>query len=160
MATPSSTNSLGYRTEHKGVVAADTIASGIEELQAGIKKRKVTTSAVTDTATLTTAQILSGHIVGTPTAAATYTLPTGTVFAAAVVAAGYKTPAAGDSWDFSITNAATTDTYDITVAGASGMVSQSRVLKVLANDADGNKNYGSFQILCTAANTFTVHQTG
>jgi hypothetical protein len=159
-ATPVTTNKLGYVTQYKGVVSADIVAAGSETLQAGVPIVKTTTTAMTTTATVTSAAILGGHITGTPAGTATYTLPTGTVFAAAVLAADHKTPVAGDTYTFSITNLSTTDTQVITLAGATGMVFKTANLAIDAYDAAANLNWGTFKIVCTAANTFSVYRVG
>jgi hypothetical protein len=159
-ATPVTTNKLGYVTQYRGVVSADIVSSSAEELQAGLKIGRSTTTAMTTTATVTSAAILGGLITGTPGGTATYTLPTGTVFAAAVVAADHKTPVAGDTYTFSITNLSTTDTQVITLAGATGMTFKTANLAIDAYDAAANLNWGTFKIVCTAANTFNVYRVG
>lgn len=80
----------------------------------GASLEKVTQTALTNTATVTAAQLLTKVLDGTPTAAATYTLPTAALLVAAISGA-----AVGDSFEFVINNksgAANT----ITVAGGSG----------------------------------------
>jgi hypothetical protein len=72
-------------------------------------------SAATDSATLTIAELLTGVISGTPTNAATYTLPT-----AALAVAGVTNPLIGSSFDFTIQNLSTVNTYIITVAAGTG----------------------------------------
>lgn len=75
---------------------------------------KRTQTATTDTATLTIAQLLTKVIDGTPTGAATYTLPTAANLVAGIV--GCKV---GDSFEFVVNNkAAGADT--ITLAAGSG----------------------------------------
>ena len=55
----------------------------------GAEKRPVPApAAAADTATLTATLMANGMIVGTPTAAATYTLPTGTIFETQLTALG------------------------------------------------------------------------
>ena len=76
---------------------------------------KRTQTAVTDTATITAAQVLTGILDGTPTAAATYTLPT-----AALLVAGIANCKVGSSF-LLIVNNKSAGAYTITVAaGASG----------------------------------------
>lgn len=74
----------------------------------------VTQTAVTDTATITVAQLLTKVLDGTPTAGATYTLPT-----AALLVAGMKDAKVGDSFMFVINNKAGS-ALTITVAAGSG----------------------------------------
>jgi len=104
-----------------------------------------------DTATLTVAQLLSGLIVGTPTAAATYTLPTGTAFEAE-----FASIANDQSWDFSIINVATGATFIITVAAGTGWT-LSGSARVDAN-AGTAQAQGRFRARRTAANTFTLYR--
>ena len=76
---------------------------------------KRTQTAVTDTDTITAAQVLTGILDGTPTAAATYTLPT-----AALLVAGIANCKVGSSF-LLIVNNKSEGAYTITVvAGAGG----------------------------------------
>jgi hypothetical protein len=72
-------------------------------------------ATATDTATLTAAQILSGIILATPTAAANYTLPTVANFEAG----GISSAAVGSTFDFVIINLASSN-YDITIVTNTG----------------------------------------
>ena len=119
----------------------------------GTVVQKYTTTAMTDTATISAAGILGGLIKGTPTAAASYTMPTGTVLAAALPV--FFTT--GDSVDFTITNLATNDTFDITLlTAASGITLLSGYVVVEANSAATKFNFGTFRCVMTGANTFDV----
>lgn len=69
-----------------------------------------------DTVTLTAAQLVNGVIEGTPTAAASYTLPT----VASVLALLPADFAVGDAFEFSIVNLAATATFDITLVTNTG----------------------------------------
>jgi len=75
---------------------------------------KRTQTAVTNTATITAAQLITGVLDGTPTAGATYTLPT-----AALLVAGIHNVQVGSSFFFAVNNKAG-DAYTITVAAGSG----------------------------------------
>ena len=75
---------------------------------------KRTQTAVTNTATITAAQVLTGILDGTPTAAATYTLPT-----AALLVAGIANCKVGSSF-LLIVNNKSADAYAITVAAGDG----------------------------------------
>lgn len=76
--------------------------------------QKVTQTALTDSATLTIAQILTGIIDGTPTGAASYALPT-----AAAFVAGIPNARVGDSFTFLINNkSAGANTITVTAGGA------------------------------------------
>ena len=69
----------------------------------------------TDTATLTAAQVLNGIILATPTAAASYTLPTVALLEAALPSANV-----GNTVDFVIVNLASNSSYDITLVAGTG----------------------------------------
>ena len=75
---------------------------------------KRTQTAVTNTATITAAQLITGILDGTPTAGATYTLPT-----AALLVAGIYNVQVGSSFFFAVNNKAG-DAYTITVAAGNG----------------------------------------
>ena len=69
----------------------------------------------TDTATLTVAQVLNGIILATPTAAASYTLPT-----VADLEATLSSAKTGSTIDFVIINLASNSSYDITLVTNTG----------------------------------------
>lgn len=75
---------------------------------------KTTQTALTNTDTVTAAQLLTKVLDGTPTAAATYTLPT-----AALLVAGMTNVAVSDSFYFIINNKSA-GAYTITVAAGTG----------------------------------------
>ncbi|UOF77220.1 tail fiber protein [Caudoviricetes sp.] len=111
-------------------------------------------ATATNTATLTVSDVLAGLVVGTPTAAATYTLPTGTLLDAAA------TFEVGDSFDWTIVNAATTAAYIITLAAGTDHTIVGSV-DVAANHATTGGLYGSagrFRTRKTAANTFITYR--
>ena len=132
-------------------------AAGINGLlfQRGPVANKFTVTAMTDTATIAASGIIGGMITCTPTAAANYTMPTGTVLAAALPA----TFTTGDSVDFVITNIATNDTFDITVlTAASGITLKTGYVVIEANSAATKLNFGVFRCIKTGANTFDVYR--
>lgn len=117
------------------------------------RSTKVATIAtMTDTATLTAANMLAGTIVATPTAAATYTLPTGAVLEAAMPAG----VPVGFEFEFSITNVATNDTFDITVATAASGTTCKGNLTIEANSATTKIAAARFKVNRTASATFDV----
>lgn len=75
-----------------------------------------TNTAMTDTATISASAVWGGIIVGTPTAAATYTFPT-----AAALVALEPNLAVGDCIELKIINTATTSGYTITPAAGTGV---------------------------------------
>lgn len=108
-------------------------------------------ATATNTATLTAANLKTGIIVGTPTAAASYTLPTGTLFEAE-----FSSFATDMGFDFSIINVATNATFIITVvAGAGWTLSGSARVDANTGTAQGQ---GRFRARRTAANTFTLYR--
>lgn len=123
---------------------------------ASATSRVVTVGTMTDTATITTANILQGVIKCTPTAAASYTMPTGAVIAAALPAA-FTT---GDSLDFTLVNVATNDTFDITLVTAASGTTLFGNLIVEANSAAAKWSSGTFRIVCSGASTYDVYRLG
>lgn len=112
-------------------------------------------ATATDTATLTAAQVLTGNIIGTPTAAANYTLPT-----VANIEATLTDMAVGDAFEFRIWNAATTATFDITVLTATGWtLSGSMVVGAGPNDGTEHKG-GTFLARKTGAGAYTLFRVG
>jgi len=103
-ATGGDTN-VSMRLDAKGTGVIGTNQPLVEEMAQ---------VAVTDTATLTIAQLIQKVIDGTPTAAAAYTLPT-----AALLVAGIANARAGDSFWFCINNKSA-GAFTITVAAGSG----------------------------------------
>lgn len=118
----------------------------------GPVSRKMISTTATDTTTLSMAQILSGTVRCTPTAAANYTMPTGAVIAAALPAA-FTT---GDTIDFSLCNVATNDSFDITLVTAISGTTLFGNLIVEANSAAAKWSSGIFRIECTGASTYNV----
>ncbi|MES2320187.1 MAG: hypothetical protein V4631_22140 [Pseudomonadota bacterium] len=120
----------------------------------GAVARKVTVPAMTDTATIAVSSILSGTVKCTPTAAATYTMPTGAVIAAALP----PTFTTGDYLDFALVNVATNDTYDITVATAASGTTMYGCLVVEANSATTKISSGIFRMVCSGAATYDIYR--
>lgn len=97
-------------------IVGNLVFSGTGQLNLGVKTtQKRTIETATATATLTVAQVLAGHIDGTPTAAATYTTPTAAALIAAIPGA-----VVGTSFYFSINNV-TAATHVITLAGGTNV---------------------------------------
>jgi hypothetical protein len=130
--------------------------SGINGMifERGAVSRKVTVATMTDTATIAVASITAGTVLCTPTAAATYTMPTGAVLAAALPAA-FTT---GDSLDFALVNVATNDAFDITVATAASGTTMYGNLTVEANSATTKISSGIFRLVCSGASTYDIYR--
>jgi len=77
-----------------------------------------TATALADTVSLTPAQVLGGLIVGTPTAAANYTLPTAAAILDAMGGSGQAK--VGDSFEFYIRNVSA-GAYTITLVTGTGI---------------------------------------
>jgi hypothetical protein len=111
----------------------------------------------TDTATLTDAQMLSGILVATPTAAAAYTVRTGTQLEAALLTAGFQVEN-GDTFDLTIINGGGTGD-DITLTAATGItIVGDAVVGPVADVATEQAPQGTFRFRRTAANTFVAYR--
>jgi len=106
---------LGSTTEYVlfdvGKSAFEIVATG---RVSGLFVDKKTQTALTGTATVTAAQLLTKVLDGTPVAAATYTLPTAALLVEAIEGA-----TVGDSFEFLVNNKSA-GANTITVAGGSG----------------------------------------
>lgn len=123
----------------------------------GKRGRSTVVTAMSTSATFTTAALLGGLITANQAAAgaATYTMPTGTVMDAAMPADFVV----GDSFDFSITNISTVAAEDVTVAGALGMVAKGNLF-VPSNDATSSIAFATFRVVKEAANTYSFYRIG
>ncbi len=119
------------------------------------KIRNYTVTAMTTTATISTAAILGGMITANQGAAgaATYTLPTGTILSAALP----STLAVGGSVDFTIVNISTNAAEDVTVAGDTGTTMKGNLF-IPSNDANTTHSFGTFRAIKTGTNTFDVYR--
>lgn len=152
-----STNDDGGSVVIGGGAKSGTGVAGLTRINGVLVKNRVP-GTMTDTATISAANILVGLIGATPTAAATYTTPTGAVLQAALPA----NLAVGDSFDFAIVNLATNDTFDITVAaGASGITLKGNVT-IEAKSAVTKVSSGNFRVVTTdvtgGAGTFDIYR--
>jgi len=109
--------------------------------------KQMTVTAKDDTATLTTAEILGGFIDGTPVSAATYTLPTGTLMAAALNQAGI-----GNAIEFTIKNSAAAADAITVAAGEGGTTKGTMTI--------AQNNSKRFLLIMTAAATYDVYSLG
>lgn len=114
-----------------------------------------TVTAMTTSATITTAAILGGMITANQGAAgaATYTMPTGTVLAAALP----STFQVGDAVDFTIVNVSTVAAEDVTLAGATGTTAKGNLF-VPSNAATSDHAFGTFRAIMTGTKTFDVYR--
>jgi hypothetical protein len=112
-----------------------------------------------DTATLTDAQMLSGILAATPTAAAAYTVRTGAQLEDAVLVI-HPNLTAGDCFDLTIINLGGTGD-DITMTAAAGITFVGEV--VLRPGADAGTEHGgqgTWRFRYTAADTFIAYRVG
>ena len=118
-------------------------------------------TAMTVTATVTSAAMLGGLITANQGAAgaATYTLPTGAVFDAAATAALKRKIKINDAFTFTIVNISTNAAEDVTVAGASGMTAVGN-MTIASNAAVADQAWGTFLVRKTAEETFSFYRVG
>jgi hypothetical protein len=112
--------------------------------------------AATTSASLSDAQILSGILIGATSAAANYTLRTGTEIedALEVIVGPIAT---NDSFELVIVNTGGTTGWDITVLTAAGLtIIGNPVIGALADVATEQESQGTFRFIRTAENTFDV----
>lgn len=107
----------------------------------------------TATATLTTAQVLAGILVGNPsTTAATYTMPTGAELETAL--SNVKT---GSTFDLTVINLGTS-TGLITMAVSTGVTFVGNLVVAITGSAAGVGGAAQFRFRRTAANTFVGYR--
>ena len=123
--------------------------------------RQAAPTAMTTSATVASGAIIGGLITANQGAAgaATYTLPTGAVFDAAVKAVLGTPMAVNDAMDFTIVNISTNSAEDVTVAGATGMTAVGN-MTVASNAAVTDQAWGTFRVRKTAAETFSFYRIG
>lgn len=109
--------------------------------------KQMTVTAKVATVTLTPAEILGGFIDGTPTGAATYTLPTAALMLAAVNQAGI-----GNAIEFTIKNSSG-GAYTITVAAGSNGTTKG----TMTIDQNNSKR---FLLISTGAEAYDVYSLG
>ena len=113
--------------------------------------------AMTGAATITTAAILNGLIVGTPAGDdVAYTLPTGEVMDDALT----SDIIVNDAFDFTIINLSSTAGQDIILTEPASGITIVGSAVVSSNDFESSyyMNTGTFRLRKTAANTFVVYR--
>ncbi len=136
------------------VVTTGTSGSGVAgniHLRAKVLGFQGTPETATDTAALTDAQMLSGILVGTPTAAAAYTVRLGTELETALGG----TLATGDSFDLTVINlGGAGDIITMTAAAGITFVGSEEI------DDDGADivSSGTFRFVRGAANVFVAYR--
>ena len=148
----------GTTTASKAMVLGATKNIGSFRMTGKLFTPQAAPETATDTATLTDAQMLSGILVATPTAAAGYTLRTGAQLNTAVLAV-HPGLTAGDCFDLTIINLGGTGD-DITVtAPASGItIVGDPVVGPIADVATEQMSTGTFRFRYTAADTFIAYR--
>lgn len=135
-------------------ITSGTIA-GVAITNSSITYATVAPGTMTDTATVLAADIMKGIIQGTPTAAANYTLPTGTLME------GAATWATNEEFHWSLINLATTDTFIIAVLAGVGHTLIPTVINCPSNSATTGQVTGASIRLAsrrTALNTFVTRR--
>ena len=146
---------MGFRNNlfRRGIVSSDNEVL----INASFFKRQVAPATMADTGLLTAAQLLTGIIVSTPTAAAAYTLPTGALLDAALSSYMINNAA----FDFSIINLSGTDGDIITLTASVGItIVGSPFVNANQWEVSFYRNVGIFRCRKTAANTFVVYRIG
>ena len=146
---------MGFRNNlfRRGIVSSDNEVL----INASFFKRQVAPATMADTGLLTAAQLLTGIIVSTPTAAAAYTLPTGALLDAALSSYMINNAA----FDFSIINLSGTDNDVITLTASVGItIVGSPFVNANQWEVSFYRNVGIFRCRKTAANTFVVYRIG
>lgn len=125
---------------------------------AGVGRQPAAPLTATNTATLSAAQMLSGILVCTPTAAAAYTTQIGSAIEAAHRAIRPNLQV-GDAFDLTIINIGAT-TLDITLtAGASGVtIVGDAVVRPSADSATEQAGQGTFRFRRSAADTYVAYR--
>lgn len=132
-------------------------AAGVIRLQSLLTTPQATPATKTTATTLTAAEILAGLILANPGGAANvnYTLPLGTDLEAALPA-DFGTARA---FFFSINNISVVVTETVTVVGNTG-TTLSGGGGILSNSALGVVSSARFEVVRTAASTFTIYRVG
>lgn len=126
-----------------------------------VLKQQAAPVAMTVTATITSAAILGGLITANQggAAAATYTMPTGAVFAAVA------DPYFSGGWpidyaiEFTIVNISTVAAEDVTVAGDTGMTAVGN-MTIASNAAAADQAWGTFRVRKTGVATYSFYRVG
>lgn len=141
----------GTPTASKALVLGSTKDIGSFRMTGKLFTPQAAPETSADTVTLTDAQMLSGILVATPTAAAAYTVRTGTQLEAALLSAGFQVQN-GDCFDLTIINLGGAGD-DITLTADTGItIVGSAVVTVAA------PSQGTFRFRRTAANTFVAYR--
>ena len=140
----------GYLSRH-GIILGNT-----DEVLITAKffKTSLDPTAMTNTAAIIPLALIGGLIVGTPTAAAAYTVPTGTELDAKMTSFMINNA----YFDFSIINVATGDGYDITLTANTGITIVGEALVESTHNNSSHFSSGWFRCRKTAANTFIIYR--
>lgn len=141
----------GTATASKALVLGATKDINSFRMTGKLFTPQATPETAADTASLTDAQMLSGILVATPTAAAAYTVRTGTQLEAALLTAGFQVQN-GDCFDLTIINLGGAGD-DITLTAATGISIVGNAVVTVAVPSQG-----SFRFRRTAANTFVAYR--
>ncbi|UIY28717.1 hypothetical protein LZK73_18475 [Neorhizobium galegae] len=137
------------------IVDATRGITGFRDTRATPVFKQGAPAAKTATVTLTAAELMTGLIVGTPVAAAIYTLPLATALETALIAA-YPGLAADDSFEFSVINLGGAG-FTITMATAAGWTLSGQLV-IEDGSAAANRSAATFRVRRTAANAYTLYR--
>lgn len=136
-----------------GALAGTGVAGMIIERSVKLVRQAAPATA-TDTATLTAAQLLSGIVLSTPTAAAAYTMPLATDVDTAI-----PDSAANDAFDFTVVNLATNGAFDITMTTNTGWtITGGGNMVVESNDADRAQSSARFRARKTGTGAWSLYR--
>jgi hypothetical protein len=139
-----------------GAAHGSGLAGGVFNRGSFQLRKQAAPQTATDTATLTVAQMLGGLLVATPTAAAAYTMPTGTALKAALP----TDLAADDSFDIIISNLGGTGD-DITLTASTDItIVGDPVVGPIADVATEQSSVGRFRLRFTTGVTFIAYRIG
>jgi hypothetical protein len=144
---------IGNTTDHTQAELLSSSSGGVLYRYGtkGFVKTQVTPNTQTDTAVLTIANLLTQIIVGTPTAAASYVLPTATN-----VSNAFDNPAVDDSFDFHIINLSVTGGNTITITTNTGATLIGNMV-VQPNNVATSQSQGHFRIrITTVGSAYTI----
>lgn len=141
-------------------IAASNLGLMLPSAQGGAEvfRQMPTPATAIDTATLTVTQIGNGIILGTPTAAAAYTMPLATAMDTA-----FPDFLTNDALQFNVVNKAATATFDITMTTNTGWTLNGPMVVGAGSSAAGDGSEwtaGTFRAQKTGTGTWTLFRVG
>lgn len=138
------------------VTDANVGITGFRDTRATPAYVQAAPTAMTGTATMTAAALMGGLVVGTPAAAAAYTLPLVSSLEAAFIAA-YPGLQNNDSFDFTVINVATGDTFAITMTTNTGWTLVGKMV-IEEQDAASPGSSATFRARRVSSSAYTLYR--